>query len=88
MVGMPDTLATVVSHSLEIKHSRFIAHAAPIDTAAAALAFLQQVAIPMPPTTAGPTGTAANTAPVTMANRPAPLADRSWPPSTARASTG
>jgi len=46
MVGMPDTLATVVSHSLEIKHSRFIAHAAPIDTAAAALAFLQQVAIP------------------------------------------
>ncbi len=46
MAGMPDTLATVVSHSLEIKHSRFIAHAAPIDTAAAALAFLQQVAIP------------------------------------------
>ncbi|MNK21845.1 IMPACT family member YigZ [compost metagenome] len=46
MVGMPDTLATVVSHSLEIKHSRFIAHAAPIDDAAAALAFLQQVAVP------------------------------------------
>ncbi|MEG2804858.1 YigZ family protein [Stenotrophomonas sp.] len=43
---MPDTLATVVSHSLEIKHSRFIAHAAPIDTPAAALAFLQQVAVP------------------------------------------
>ncbi|HAI45739.1 MAG TPA: IMPACT family protein [Stenotrophomonas sp.] len=43
---MPDTLATVVSHSLEIKHSRFIAHAAPIDDAAAALAFLQQVAVP------------------------------------------
>ncbi|MGV6491426.1 IMPACT family protein [Stenotrophomonas rhizophila] len=42
---MPDTLATVVSHSLEIKHSRFIAHAAPIDDAAAALAFLQQVAV-------------------------------------------
>lgn len=46
MVGMPDTLTTVVSHSLEIKHSRFIAHAAPIDDAAAALAFLQQVAVP------------------------------------------
>lgn len=46
MAAMPDTLATVVSHSLEIKHSRFIAHAAPIDTPAAALAFLQQVAVP------------------------------------------
>jgi len=45
MAAMPDTLATVVSHSLEIKHSRFIAHAAPIDDAAAALAFLQQVAV-------------------------------------------
>ena len=43
MMGMPDTLATPVSHSLEIKHSRFIAHAAPIQHAAAALAFLQQV---------------------------------------------
>jgi uncharacterized YigZ family protein len=45
MAAMPDTLATVVNHSLEIKHSRFIAHAAPIDDAAAALAFLQQVAV-------------------------------------------
>ena len=45
MVGMPDTLATPVSHSLEIKHSRFIAHAAPIPHAAAALEFLQQVAV-------------------------------------------
>ncbi len=43
---MPDTLAHPVSHSLEIKHSRFIAHAAPIDAAADALAFLQQVAVP------------------------------------------
>ncbi|MCF7752297.1 IMPACT family protein [Bacillus subtilis subsp. subtilis] len=43
---MPDTLATVVSHSLEIKHSRFIAHATPIDTAATALAFLQAVSVP------------------------------------------
>ena len=42
---MPDTLATPVSHSLEIKHSRFIAHAAPIQNAAAALEFLQQVAV-------------------------------------------
>ena len=42
---MPDTLATPVSHSLEIKHSRFIAHAAPIPHAAAALEFLQQVAV-------------------------------------------
>jgi uncharacterized YigZ family protein len=44
MAGMPDTLAQPVSHTLEVKHSRFIAHAAPIDGAAAALAFLQQVA--------------------------------------------
>ena len=42
---MPDTLAQPVSHTLEIKHSRFTAHAAPIDGAAAALAFLQQVAV-------------------------------------------
>lgn len=46
MAGMPDTLATAVSHSLEIKHSRFIAHAAPIGSAEDALAFLQQVAVP------------------------------------------
>lgn len=45
MVAMPDTLATPASHSLEIKHSRFIAHAAPIADAAAALTFLQQVAV-------------------------------------------
>lgn len=42
---MLDTLAQPVSHTLEVKHSRFIAHAAPIDGAAAALAFLQQVAV-------------------------------------------
>ena len=35
MAGMPDTLAQPVSHTLEVKHSRFIAHAAPIDGAAA-----------------------------------------------------
>lgn len=45
MVGMPDTLASPVSHSLEIKHSRFTAQAAPIADAADALAFLQQVAV-------------------------------------------
>lgn len=43
---MPDTLAAAVEHSLEIKHSRFIAHAAPITDAAAALSWLQQVAVP------------------------------------------
>ena len=46
MAGMPDTLATAVSHSLEIKHSRFVAHAAPIGSAEDALAFLQQGAVP------------------------------------------
>ncbi len=46
MARMPDTLATAVSHSLEIKHSRFIAHAAPITDPGAALQFLQQVAVP------------------------------------------
>ncbi|KAF1017531.1 MAG: IMPACT family member YigZ [Stenotrophomonas maltophilia] len=45
MAVMSDTLATAVSHSLEIKHSRFTAHAAPIDNAADALVFLQQVAV-------------------------------------------
>ena len=40
---MLDTLAQPVSHTLEVKHSRFIAQAAPIDGAAAAMAFLQQV---------------------------------------------
>ncbi len=43
---MLDTLTTAVSHSQDIKHSRFIAHAAPIDEAGQALAFLQQVAVP------------------------------------------
>lgn len=42
---MPDTLATAVSHSLDIKHSRFIAHAAPIQHATAALEFLAEVAV-------------------------------------------
>lgn len=42
---MPDTLPHPVSHSVEIKHSRFIAHAAPIADAGAALAFVQQVMV-------------------------------------------
>jgi len=42
---MPDTLAQPVSHSLDIKHSRFIAHAAPIDSADAALEFLREVSV-------------------------------------------
>ena len=45
MVVMPDTLAQPVSHSLDVKHSRFIAHAAPIDSAHTALDFLQQVSV-------------------------------------------
>jgi hypothetical protein len=42
---------------------------------------------PTPPTTAGPTGSAATTAPATTANLPARPDVRSWPRSTARAST-
>lgn len=42
---MPETLASAVSHRQEIRHSRFVAHAAPVDDAAAALAFLAQVAV-------------------------------------------
>ncbi len=43
---MPDTLAATVQHVLEIKHSRFLAHAAPVQDARQALEFLQQVAVP------------------------------------------
>lgn len=42
---MPDTLAHPVNHGVEIKHSRFLAQAAPIAEASAALAFVQQVAV-------------------------------------------
>ncbi|WP_312681101.1 IMPACT family protein [Stenotrophomonas chelatiphaga] len=42
---MPDTLAAAVDHCLDIKHSRFLAHAAPIRDASHALEFLQQVAV-------------------------------------------
>ncbi len=42
---MSQTLAEPVSHSLEIKHSRFIAHAAPIDDSAQALEFVRTVSV-------------------------------------------
>jgi uncharacterized YigZ family protein len=38
-----DTLASRASHPLEIKHSRFLAQAAPVDSPDAALAFLADV---------------------------------------------
>jgi uncharacterized YigZ family protein len=41
-----DTLAAAATHSLEVKHSRFLAQAAPVTTTDAALAFLAQVADP------------------------------------------
>ena len=41
---MSDTLAVTVSHAIEVKHSRFLARAAPVTTSEAALAFLAQVA--------------------------------------------
>ena len=43
---MSDTLATAATHTLEVKHSRFIAQVAPADSPEAALAFLAQVADP------------------------------------------
>ena len=36
---MSDTLAAPASHAIEVKHSRFLAQAAPVDSAADALAF-------------------------------------------------
>lgn len=41
---MSDTLAGPVSHALEVKHSRFLAQAAPVATPADALAFHAQLA--------------------------------------------
>ncbi len=43
---MSDTLATAATHVLEVKHSRFIAHAAPVASPEAALAFLARVSDP------------------------------------------
>ena len=41
---MNDTLAAPTAHALEVKHSRFIVHAAPVQAPEAALAFLEEVA--------------------------------------------
>lgn len=43
---MSDTLAADAEFVLEVRHSRFLAHAAPVATAEAALAFLARVADP------------------------------------------
>jgi uncharacterized YigZ family protein len=43
---MPETLAHPVQHGQEIKHSRFLAQAAPIDQPSAALAFVAAVSVP------------------------------------------
>ena len=40
---MTDTLAARATHLLEVKHSRFLAHAAPVDSAGGAAAFLDEV---------------------------------------------
>jgi len=45
MAAMPHTLAAPTSHALEIKHSRFLAQAAPIAGAADALAFIAGVSV-------------------------------------------
>ena len=41
-----DTLAARASHSIEVKHSRFLAHAAAVDSAEQALAFFDEVGDP------------------------------------------
>jgi uncharacterized YigZ family protein len=41
---MSDTLASPASHAIEVKHSRFLAQAAPVESAAQALAFLAGIA--------------------------------------------
>ncbi|MFC7302502.1 IMPACT family protein [Cognatiluteimonas weifangensis] len=43
---MSDTLAAPAAYALEVKHSRFLAHAAPVASAEAALAFLAQTRDP------------------------------------------
>ena len=43
---MTDTLAAPASHLLEVKHSRFLAQAAPVDTAGTALSFVVRVSDP------------------------------------------
>lgn len=46
MAAMPETLALPVQYSQEIKHSRFIAQAAPINQPSDALAFLAAAGVP------------------------------------------
>ena len=41
---MTDTLAAPASHAIEVKHSRFLAQAAPVESAVEALAFLAELA--------------------------------------------
>ena len=41
---MSDTLASPASHAIEVKHSRFLAQAAPVESAAQALAILADIA--------------------------------------------
>ena len=41
---MTDTLAAPASHALEVKHSRFLAQATPVESPAEALAFLAELA--------------------------------------------
>ena len=43
---MSDTLDAEATYTLEVKHSRFLVHAAPVATPAAALAYLASVADP------------------------------------------
>lgn len=43
---MSDTLAGPVAHAIEVKHSRFLAHAAPVDSTDDALRFLREIAEP------------------------------------------
>jgi len=40
---MSESLAGPISHQVEVKHSRFVANAAPVDTPQAALAFVESV---------------------------------------------
>jgi len=42
---MANTLAAPVQHVLDVKHSRFLAHAVPVTNAAEALAFVQRASI-------------------------------------------
>ena len=41
---MTDTLAAPASHAIEVKHSRFLAQATPVESSAEALAFLAELA--------------------------------------------